>query len=393
MFKKLFLFKILFIDLLFADASVALVEKLERSSPLILSQKALIIAKKQDQFIYTNYKNPKISVGVNDITLDKNKITKRDIEPMQTQYLSLSQEIQNSDKIDTKNKIALLEIYKEELVLQNLEFDLLKQLRQMNLQISYNQNILKLLDEKLDNLKKLQNYYTDINGVKTINLITKIKENIYQIKDKKNEINLKIHELKNNYSYILLEEYKYFEDDIEDASIKSFNTTPLYKMLDADVKIKEQSIYLSRLEKTPDVTLSVAYNYRENYDDYLNVGVGFALPIYGTEEKKIIKNQSLFQKSKYTLQDYLTKSNMRYENFADTIFYLKQRVQDLDTLLSSYEIKIGYLIKDIDNKNSIAEVIKDKNTKLDLLIKKMQLKSKIESLYLEQIYLTKESLL
>ena len=59
------------------------------------------------------------------------------------------------------------------------------------------------------------------------------------------------------------------------------------------IQVKEKEIQKSRalvesadLNNYPDMVLVAGYAYRENYDDFFNLGVGVSLPIYGTEDSK-----------------------------------------------------------------------------------------------------------
>lgn len=51
----------------------------------------------------SKWKNPKLTIGINDVQSD---ISKRDLEPMQAQYIGISQTFPITNKLEIKSKIA-----------------------------------------------------------------------------------------------------------------------------------------------------------------------------------------------------------------------------------------------------------------------------------------------
>lgn len=377
----------------FAEPVDELLVKLEKSSPLVKAQKSVLSAKEKDISIQTNYKNPKLSFGVNDIILSKDKYNSFDLEPMQTQYIALSQEIDNSDKLDSKKSIAVYAIKKEGFILEDLYLNLVKELRTINMQLSKSQSILKLLEQKVANLKTLKQYFENTTNTMTnISLISKVDENIYKTKEQKYNLLTKIESLKNSYSYILNEEYKKFDDNLDDLQDKKeFEQTPKYKVLQIEQNIAKERINYAKLQETPNVTLNIAYNRRDSFDDFLNLSVGIPLPVYGTEEQNVVKNNELFRKSSFVKDNFLRKVNMKYENLKSKTLFLKDSLNDISLALESLNTQISYDHSSIELISNTPKIIENKNSKIDFQIKKIKLQEQIDINRLEIDYITTKS--
>ena len=80
--------------------------KMLKNNNLVLkNSKALISINKQKSKLSNTWDNPVFSVGVNDLLLNKNFLS-RDVEAMQTQYISLSQKIPTNNKLGIKASIS-----------------------------------------------------------------------------------------------------------------------------------------------------------------------------------------------------------------------------------------------------------------------------------------------
>jgi len=61
---------------------------------------------------------------------------------------------------------------------------------------------------------------------------------------------------------------------------------PALKIKTKELQKEQKKVEVAELNKYPDINLIAGYSYRENFDDYLNIGVALSLPIYGTEDTK-----------------------------------------------------------------------------------------------------------
>ena len=76
---------------------------LQNNQNLLSIEKAISIADENIK-LSTKWKNPTLTLGVNDIHFDEPK--RRDLEPMQAQYIGFSQVIPVGNKLDIKKSIA-----------------------------------------------------------------------------------------------------------------------------------------------------------------------------------------------------------------------------------------------------------------------------------------------
>ncbi|WP_373070722.1 TolC family protein [Sulfurimonas sp.] len=378
---------------IFGDSLDELLIQLEKNSSLIQAQKSIVSAKQKDISIQTNYKNPKLSFGVNDIMLSKDKYNKFDLEPMQTQYIAISQEIEDGDKIDSKKSIALYALQKENFVLEDLYYDLLKQLRQINIQIIKSKEILSLLDKKILNLNTLKKYFINTTSSMTnISLLSKADEKIYKAKEQKYNLLTKIDNLQNRFSYILGEQYNIFNDDLNNLNDQEeFELTPKYKAYEMDKNIAKEQVTYAKLEESPNFTFNFSYNRRESFDNYVNVGIAIPLPIYGTEEEKVIKTNELFRKSTFAEDDFLRKVKMKYENYKSKTLFLKNSLNDITLVIESLDSELSYSNNNFNDVSNTPQIIENRNKKIDFEIRKVQLLEQIDLSRLEIDYITRKS--
>jgi len=312
------------------------VKSLEKSIELANSQIA----------ISTNWNNPTISFGANDIQFENT--FDRDVEPMQAQYIGYSQVIPIGDKLNIKKEISIRDKNIATFTLEDKKL----QLKSKIYEYAYNIVILEkkytLLNKYLKNIKSLEELSNALyeNG--------KMKQNdIINLRVSYSKIILKQKNLKNliNNLYLQLENITYSNIDKIDISldmdknnlIKRFDTHPKIQL------IKEKSLKftdISRLEiakKTSDIKFNIAYFQRDSkYEDYANISVNIPLSIYGTEKVKSLKAKLKAQeiqsslldikqtfKTKTTmLQNNIDNSKQTYKIIKDTIIPLKEEVQN-----------------------------------------------------------------
>jgi len=73
----------------------------------------------------------------------------------------------------------------------------------------------------------------------------------------------------------------------------SLQNNPQLKVQSQTVQKQNANVQKVALSNYPDINLLAGYAYRENFDNYFNVGIGLSLPIYGTEDAKEEKERAL----------------------------------------------------------------------------------------------------
>lgn len=291
------------------------------------------------------WKNPTLTLGVNDIHFDEP--FKRDSEAMQGQYIGFSQIIPVGNKLDIKEEISqkdknivTLQLEDKKLILKSKIYE-----------ISYN---ILILEKKLKLLKKYE---------RNIKKVEKLSQALYSLgKSSQNEIlnakvafsNVQIQKqnLKNMIDnlYLKLEQISYEKIDTIDASLEIEKLVLNMDMQNhPKIKMQEEKIRkfneLSKLElenEKGDIKVNVAYFNRDSkFKDYANISVSIPLSLYKTEKVKALKQKIKANEESSRLED--TKQNFKievmslenninsaYSNYSlinKTIIPLKQKIQ------------------------------------------------------------------
>lgn len=339
-------------------------------------EKSIDIANEQIK-LSSKWENPILTIGANDLHFDTSR---RDLEPMQAQYIGLSQSIPINNKLKLQEEISLKD---KEIAALNFEDAKLK-LKSTLIEYAYNLKILeqkyKLLNEYQKNIRDLENlskvlYENDeVNQTVLLNLQT----NIYKVElEKENLSNM----IKN--SYLKLEEITYEKIENLEVSLELKNILfssdisnhPKIRVLELNSeKFTKQSL-LEEAKKLSDIKVNVAYFQRDDkYKDYANISFSIPLAINDRENIKAFS-------AKIKSSEFLEKLDDTKKNFELTLLALQN---DLDSSLSKsflIEKKIiptqeknqivieNYnsldLIKPSEVYNNLNEIIKNKMALLD----------------------------
>ncbi len=348
--------KILYITLITISSSWAttldeIVNKvIENNQDLKSLSKAVEVSNQQIE-LSNNWKNPVLTFGVNDIQFDD--VTKRDLEPMQAQYVGFSQIIPTGNKLDLQENIAKSDKKISAFALDNRKLELKSKVYEYVYNILIFEKKYELLIKYQNNIQKLEELSNAFyeNGKMKQSDILKIK--ILHSKIELRKVNLK--NLINNL-YLKLEELTFISIDKIEASLK-----PRSVSFDGDMEdhpkilmTKEFSTKFNTLSKyekankNSDWKVNVAYFNRDSkYEDYANISVNIPLSFYDTEDTKSIKAKlksqeamskldNLKQKFKIstkTLLNNIDKATKKYAILKETMIPLQEDVQ---TNLESY---------------------------------------------------------
>jgi len=345
MFGKITLLVYLFISSGFAISLDEMVDRVLANNPDLKSLEHSIEVTNSQINLSSNWKNPTLSLGVNDIQFDHP--SKRDIEAMQAQYIGFSQVIPMGEKLELQKEISLKD---KQIALYMFE-DKKLQLKSLVYQYGYSIIILekkyKLLNKYLENIKSLEELSSSLYENGKMN-----QTDIIDLKISYSKIVLKQQNLKNliNNLYLKLEELTFTKIDAVELSLdlRAFKFTTLFDTHPKLLILKEKSLQyndISQLElekRTSDVKLNVTYFNRDSkYEDYANVSVNIPLSIYGTEKTSAMKakqqasqmNSSLenlnntFRSSVLILQNDLDNALLSYKIIKETILPFKEKAQ------------------------------------------------------------------
>jgi len=302
-----------------------------------------ITISKQNELLSTKWKNMVLGFGVNDLLI--NDFTARDKEAMQTQFITISQVVPTSGKLEYKEDIA------------NTQSDIYKLLLK-DKRSKYNSILISNLNEYIISKRKIA-YFTKLqNGIKRIKKLQMQKfklTNIGQVDILKNDtkyLKLEIKKQKlldklniikieiENITYVTQNEFQYdlpkyiLEKNINIKKLIENNN--MYKALKKGILKSKQNVSLQKAMHTSDIKVKVGYYQREEFDDYLAFSIAYPLSIYGTEDIKIKKANIQYKRKQVMLKQFENKFKIK----------IKILIQNMQTAYKNYDyLKHKIIIK------------------------------------------------
>lgn len=299
----------------------------------------------EDIKLSRKWKNPTLTLGVNDIHFDEP--FKRDSEAMQGQYIGFSQVIPVGDKLDIKEKVSKKDKNIVTLQLEDKKLILKSKIYEISYNILILEKKLKLLSKYERNIKKVEKLSQALYslGKSSQNEILNAKVAYSNVQIQKQNLKNMIDNL-----YLKLEQISYKKIDTIDASLEveklvlnmDMQNHPKIRMQEEKIRKFNQ---LSRLElenEKGDIKVNIAYFNRDSkFKDYANISVNIPLSLYKTEKVKALKQKIKANEERSNLED--TKQNFKielmslenninsaYSNYSlinKTIIPLKQKIQ------------------------------------------------------------------
>jgi len=313
-----------------------------------------------------SWDNPVLSVGLTDLQLDH--IDDRTLEPMQTQYITLSQKIPLANK-----KGILKDISKQKIKLSSLALDDKKAKISSDITLLAYQSViinekLKLIKKRVANLKKMKKltlaYQEDADKSLMIDLkVLKLDNKAQTLKFKQEEIIQKIQKF-------TVEPISNIDANLNFKSLPKIdlNNNSKLALVKQQIEIAKKRVTLMKAKRTPDLKVSGGYFQRDNRDDYLNLSFAMPLPIGDSEEVEVIKSQLAVHKMEYSLNNLLNN----FENEIKSLQIKAKKAHKNYTRLNQEILpKQQKIIKLLKTKNrmgkiKLTEVLKSSNTSLDI---------------------------
>jgi outer membrane protein TolC len=331
-------------------------------------------------------KNPTLGFGITDINL--NEPLKRDLEPMQTHFITLSQTFTDGDKFEANKYLKLIENQIIKTKLNHEKELILKQLYKYYFE--YEKLLLdkKLFQEKIKNIKDIQAFHnTHINHKQAYQTSIQNQLSLESLKLKLVEIEQKTELIFINISEIVNEKV----DSISITSQLQFKETikvkhPLLELGNLAIKEAEAKKILDESKTSSDYTLSAGYYQRKSRDDYINLGVKIPLQIYDREENLVKKSIIQIEEVKNNLSAI---ENKLYKSLQTNISNKKTNelfIKSLKKIITLQEKELA-LITNQNTMNTLLDSLSVKNKIIDnkLQINKHQYKlnlTKVELAYL-----------
>lgn len=269
-------------------------------------QKAIVGANENVK-LSRKWQDPMLSFGATDIQFDD--VSKRDLEPMQAQFIGITQVIPMGDKLEYKEQIALKDKAILNFVLEDKKLELQSKIYELGFSIAILEQKSKLLKRYLDNIAKLEELNTLLYENNQVLQTQAINAKIIYSKVHLQKIKLDT-AIKN--LYVRLEEITQVKIEALNVNL-TMRQLPLaidytnHPKLQIQALLAKKILMQSKLEeenKIPDISFNVAYFQRDNkFEDYANVSVAIPLAIYGTQTSKALAVKSKYYEEQNRLRN------------------------------------------------------------------------------------------
>jgi len=375
MLKKTLFLVIVSVQILYSQSIESILKLIDTNNYILKAKEIQITSSLVDADLSSTWSNPVLGIGVSDINLDEP--TSRDIEAMQTQYITYSQVIPTNGKLKLSNEIKQYDTKINKLEYLNYKQKLQSEALLYSYNIFYNNEKLTILKRYLKNLqhqKKLMNLLYE-NGKLDQSILVTQDIKIYKLNLKKQKFIYTISKMKKSLEDIVYTKIDTitFNDFFGKFSINMksvLENHPLVLMEKEKIKQQTQKIALENSKKISDVKLTVGYYQREKFDDYISFNIAIPLSIQGREklqvkkskiEKNIIQDKlrALQQQIKSTIEDLEENIKLNKQNFT----LIDQKMIPLnDGLEQSHKLHLGA------NTMQSIKIYESMNSKLELML-------------------------
>ncbi len=298
---------LLFLPLALSGASLdSLVQNAKKShrSLKVIEQKLSAISDEYE--LSKNFSNPELSISVSDIQFGDP--IDRSLEPMQSSSINFKQKIPYFGKRDALSK--KVDAKKESILfsLEDAKVKLAKAIKIKAYEIWQAEEQLRITDEYIALTNQNIELFTAYNNTDASShmSIMGAELSLSQLQIKKSDLQGLKKGLYKQISYLSAMDVTSIELDSQMTQPKDVKTymsayeqNSYYKLKLAKVKEAHADVTIQKLQSYSDPVVQVGYYYRESFEDYVNIGVGFSLPIYGSEDSKqeITRKMELSQRS------------------------------------------------------------------------------------------------
>ena len=375
MLKKTLFLVIVSVQILYSQSIESILKLIDTNNYILKAKEIQITSSLVDADLSSTWSNPVLGIGVSDINLDEP--TSRDIEAMQTQYITYSQVIPTNGKLKLSNEIKQYDTKINKLEYLNYKQKLQSEALLYSYNIFYNNEKLTILKRYLKNLqhqKKLMNLLYE-NGKLDQSILVTQDIKIYKLNLKKQKLIYTISKMKKSLEDIVYTKIDTitFNDFFGKFSINMksvLENHPLVLMEKEKIKQQTQKIALENSKKISDVKLTVGYYQREKFDDYISFNIAIPLSVQGREklqvkkskiEKNIIQDKlrALQQQIKSTIEDLEENIKLNKQNFT----LIDEKMIPLnDGLEQTHKLHLGA------NTMQSIKIFESMNSKLELML-------------------------
>ena len=368
--KNLLLGAVIFTSSLQAISLEEIIDTALSKNPSLSVIEAKLQANKQDIEIANKFSNPQIVLSKN--SLDSS-------QAMSKSTLTIQQKIPYFSKREKKKNIALAQddIIQERL--RGAKIDLVEHIKEEAYTIWELKKLKSIIDEYIKLTKRnieLYESYTSVSNNQHMGIM-KAELSLSDLRVINVSLESKIYSAYSRLSYLAAFKVQNLEIDLEIEDKPKLDKLQKSLFFNSNLALQEKEVLkqlaqvkLANINRYPDFNLIAGYNYRENFDNYFNVGIGITLPIYGSEDAKEEKSRAILLSKKSKKNDTQTAIESQLE-----VYYSQ--------MSTSY--KIYHIINDdalpqishmFELSNSSISIGSDLFKYIDILFQKLNLEKK-----------------
>ncbi len=261
-----------------------------------------------------NFANPEVSFAINDIQFDD--ITDRAREPMQTTSINLKQKFPSFGKRDAATQRSRAQKKFIASTLEEVKVKLVEKIKITAYKIWEVDEELKIISEYIEVTKQnieLNTAYTSTNSNGHMGIMS-AELTLSQLKIKKSRYRSLRKALYAKLSYLGAQTIESVELDLavyEPKTIEHYLSQLAnnrgYVSKNSEVAVAQSNVKVQDLSGNVDPFVKVGYFYRQEFNDYMNVSFGMALPIYGSETDHTEAARKVALSKASASQDYLER--------------------------------------------------------------------------------------
>lgn len=299
---------------LFAIPLEVLIENAKNKHTSLKSLEQRVLMFDDDLEISQNFTDPMLSLSVSDIQLDD--ISDRSIERMQYTALNYQQKISYFGKRDALGDRVSASKVKARLSIDALKVKLIREIKVSAFSIWQIEEELKITLEYIKLTKQNIELYsaTSTSDTRSHMSIMSAEMSLSELKIKKSRLASSLKSLYKKVSYLAGMNVKSIEMDMrieKPYAVESYLDNKAYnisyKIKQASLDEANKDVKVKELDQFSDPVLSLGYFHRESFEDYINIGIGFSLPVYGTQDAKLEKSRKAVLANQSEMSDYGNK--------------------------------------------------------------------------------------
>jgi len=240
-----------------------------------------------------NWSNPELMLNVNDIRFDNP--TNQALEPMQYQAINYKQRFPWFGKLDAKERYTYA---LKDVISDDYEISKVKLAQQIKLtaytiiEIKERMSIVKKYEKLTQQNIALYDAYTATDTMNHSNsmaaelLLSRLHIRMERYRAVLNSQKAKLSYLVQKKNISIAQHLRVYKPKSLSYYLSNLFNNPSYKKTLSQKEVASRNSEVKALDVNPDPFVQIGYFNRQEYEDYASISVGFAMPIFGTEQNE-----------------------------------------------------------------------------------------------------------